>query len=214
MAYVAVTDLRDRAMADRDASVAGMPPALALAMRKNITDWERLISVAAAAGLLAYAARRSGGRSSMMAAGVGLLARGVSGYCPITHAMGKNRRTGDTRDVLSGSGGIRLEDSVTVSRSPEEVYTFWRDLANLPQFLRHIERITELDGIRSHWVMRGPAGMKLEWDAEIINEVPGELIGWRSLPGAYGVSGGSVNFRPLAGGTQVDVGMPYEPPGG
>jgi uncharacterized membrane protein len=79
----------------------------------------------------------------------------------------------------------------------------------------HIEAITPIDDRRSHWVMRGPAGARVEWDAEIHNEIRNELIGWRSLPGADVASAGSVRFRPLGErGTAVDVTMQYAPPAG
>ena len=76
--------------------------------------------------------------------------------------------------------------------------------------------VDELDARRSHWKAKGPAGRTVEWDAEIINEIPGELIGWRTLHGAEVVSAGSVTFKPAADGcgTDVRVRLQYNPPGG
>jgi uncharacterized membrane protein len=112
--------------------------------------------------------------------------------------------------------GIRVEKSITINREPAQIYEFWRNLENLPRFMDHLESVTAYDDKRSHWVATGPAGKSVEWDAEIINEVPNELIGWRSLEDSEVDNAGSVQFRRAAGGrgTEVRVTMRYDPPGG
>ena len=65
-----------------------------------------------------------------------------------------------------------------------DVYRFWRRLENLPQFMTHLDRVTEAPDGTSHWVAAGPAGLTVEWDAEIINEVENKVLAWRSLPGS------------------------------
>lgn len=117
---------------------------------------------------------------------------------------------------LSTSEGVHVEESVTINRSPDELYRYWRQLENLPRIMRHLESVTELDNCRSHWIAKGPAGARVEWDAEIINEDENAMIAWRSLPGADVSNAGSVHFRPALGGrgTEVKVILRYEPPGG
>jgi uncharacterized membrane protein len=121
-----------------------------------------------------------------------------------------------TRSALAGTRGIHLRESVRLERPVEDVFEYWRRLENLPRFMRHLEEVTETPNGRSHWVARGPAGIRVEWDAEIINEVPNRLIGWRSVPGSDLVSAGSVNFAKVRNGraTQVTVHMQYAPPAG
>jgi uncharacterized membrane protein len=82
--------------------------------------------------------------------------------------------------------------------------------------MKHLESIRVLDDRRSHWVAKGPAGRTAEWDAEIINEIENELIGWRSLEGAQVDNAGSVHFKssPNGRGTEVRVLLQYNPPGG
>jgi len=76
-----------------------------------------------------------------------------------------------------------------------DVYGFWRRLENLPRFMAHLDAVTEdADAGRSHWVAAGPAGLRVEWDAEIINEVENQTLGWRSLPGSDVVTAGSVQY--------------------
>ena len=82
--------------------------------------------------------------------------------------------------------------------------------------MTHLERVTDLGEGRSHWVAAGPADVRVEWDAEIINDVENQVIAWKSLPGADVVSAGSVNFDAVRGGrsTQVSVNLQYAPPAG
>jgi uncharacterized membrane protein len=95
------------------------------------------------------------------------------------------------------------------------VYSFWRQLSNLPRFMSHLARVDLLGGGRSHWVAAGPLGHQVEWDAEIINEVDGYLLAWQSLPGADVDSAGSVRFRDLPNeGTELTVRLQYQPPAG
>jgi uncharacterized membrane protein len=111
---------------------------------------------------------------------------------------------------------ISVRKAITVQRPAEEVYAFWRDFANLPRFMEHLERVDVLDEARSHWVAKGPAGRSVEWDAELVDDRPGEVISWRSLPGATVENEGSVHFSAAPGerGTEVLVDLRYSPPAG
>ncbi len=183
-------------------------------VEQNIGTWQRVGSVAGGLALL-YAGRRSAMRGLTRAAGVGLLMRGVSGYCPVTAATSRGLREDDTKRALSGSRGVHVRETVAVQRPRSEVYRFWRQLSNLPRFMRHLERVDVIGNTRSHWVAAGPLGRQVEWDAEIINEVEGELLGWRSLPGSEVVSAGSVRFEERPGNaTEISVHLQYEPPAG
>jgi uncharacterized membrane protein len=184
-------------------------------MQQNISDLERLASVVTGGTLIALSARRPRRHLPGLALGTGLVARGVTGVCPVTGARRRLRARDDTRKALGGARGIRVEASVTIARPVEEVFARFRRLESLPNFMRAIERV-DLNGERqSHWVMRAPAGLKVEWDAAIINDEPPTRLAWRSLPGADVASAGSVRFQPLPrGGTAVHVLLQYEPPFG
>lgn len=182
-------------------------------MEQNIGTWQRVGSVAGGLTLLYAGARRPRVAALTRAAGVGLVLRGLAGYCPVTAAATKARP--DTARQLSGSRGVHVRETVTVDRPRMEVYRFWRQLSNLPRFMTHLERVDELDARRSHWVATGPFGRRVEWDAEIINEIEGSLIAWQSLPDAEVASAGSVRFRDLpAGATEIVVRLQYQPPAG
>jgi uncharacterized membrane protein len=82
--------------------------------------------------------------------------------------------------------------------------------------MRHLLSVEQREGGRSHWVAEGPLNHKVEWDAEIINEIPDELLAWKSLPGSDVASAGSVQFKDAAdgSGTDVHVELQYNPPAG
>jgi uncharacterized membrane protein len=110
----------------------------------------------------------------------------------------------------------QVSKSVTINRPVREVYQFWRNLENRSRFMAHVESVTITGGGRSHWVVKGPAGVNVEWDAEIVEERPDELITWQSLPGSRITNGGSVRFgqAPADRGTEIRVQLDYEPPAG
>jgi uncharacterized membrane protein len=148
-----------------------------------------------------------------------LLERALSGRCAVNRMLGRNSALDDERSspVTSvGRGeGVRVEEGVVVNRPRSEVYRFWRNLENLPRFMDHLESVTMLDSDRSHWIAKGPAGTRVEWDAVIHNEIPNALLAWRSLEGSEVDNAGSVHFRPTeTGDTEVRVVLRYDPPAG
>jgi uncharacterized membrane protein len=111
---------------------------------------------------------------------------------------------------------MRGRTAITIRRPTEEVYGYFRDLARLPSFMWHLESVQVTGDRRSHWVAKAPAGRTVEWDAEIVEEVPNQVIAWRSLPGADVENSGSVRFSSAPGdqGTEVEAELEYAPPGG
>jgi uncharacterized membrane protein len=167
----------------------------------NVSEPERWVSAIAGTALAAYGLK-SRSVPSLIAAAIGgaLLWRGVTGNCFVYQALDVTTAgDGDQVSVPYGKG-IRVEKALTVNATPDMVYRFWRDFENLPRFMSHLKSVTVHDSKRSHWVARGPAGRDAEWDAEIINEIPGELIGWRSVEGSQVDNAGSVHFKPDAAG--------------
>lgn len=153
------------------------------------------------------------------AAAVGgtLVYRGATGHCDVYQALGINTANQSGRNVsVPYELGIRVDKSILINKSPAEVYRFWRNLENLPKFMKNLESVKEIDNKHSHWVAKGPAGASMEWKAEIINEKENELIGWRSLSGSQVANAGSVQFKPGPGeeGCIVQIELQYEPPGG
>jgi len=183
-------------------------------MRMNVGRWERIGSVAAGAALLYIANREARRGRTATATAAGLMFRGLSGYCPVNALVGRDSRYRESKAALSGPRGVHVLESILVDADPAKLYRFWRDLSNLPRFMGHLKRVEVIDSTHSHWVALAPAGMTVEWDAEIINDVENRLIGWKSVGNPDVVSAGSVRFRPVAGGTEITIHMQYDPPAG
>jgi uncharacterized membrane protein len=109
-----------------------------------------------------------------------------------------------------------VRKSIVIDRSPAELYAIWRDFKNLPNFMWHLNSIETIGERKSHWIAKGPAGTTVEWDAEMTEDRPGELIAWRSLQGSQMETSGRVTFAAAPGGrgTIVRVDLHYSPPGG
>ena len=186
----------------------------------NVGDAERTIS-AVAGGALAVAGLRMRSFPGLLVAalGGGLVYRGLTGHCHAYQSLGVNTSGGDSaaaRPEEYFERGIHVEQTMTVQRTPWDLYAFWRNFENLAHFLHHVESVKVIDEKRSHWAVRGPAGTTVEWDAEIINDEPNALIAWRSLANANVDNAGSVRFVPGADGrgTEVKVVIDDIPPGG
>ena len=185
----------------------------------NVSHPERWFSIVSGAALAAYGLTRRSLKGMLLAgAGGALVWRGASGHCTIYKSLGISTAEAPPDDHISVpyGKGIRVEKSVTVNQTPQELYRFWRNFETLPRFMSHLQSVQVIDAKRSHWKTKGPAGMCAEWDAEIINEVPNELIGWRSVDGSQVNNAGSVHFQPAVGGrgTEVKVILRYDPPAG
>ena len=183
--------------------------------KPNISATGRLASTVAGATLAIVGYQRSNKALGIL--GAGLIARGASGWCPVTAALDPHTENDieTTRQHLGGSRGVIVEDAITIHRPVSEVYSYWRNLENLPRFMEHLEEVRVTDRFHSHWVARGPLGMHVEWDAEIINDIPPTLLSWKSVGHSDVISAGSVRFKPVGeGATQVRVKLQYDPPAG
>jgi len=181
----------------------------------SLSQTNNLIAIGTGAALLTFSAfRRSPAGPWIAAAAVPFLYRGIVGHWPEPfHTRGPND---DTREALGGDHGVHVREAVRLELPIHQVYSFWRRFENLPRFMRYLDSVREDAADRSHWVAIGPGGIRVEWDAELINEVEDKLIAWRSLPGSDVTTAGSVNFDSVRGGreTQVTVNLQYAPPAG
>lgn len=142
------------------------------------------------------------------AAGGYLLYRGLTGHCPLYSSLGKYNTT---------PLNVNIRESFTVNAPRADVYSFWRRLNNLPLFMKHLKTVSVLDNKRSHWEVRLPVNVgKISWDAEIVEDQPGHMIGWQSAPGSIIYNAGKVEFRDTADGrgTILNVVISYTPPAG
>jgi uncharacterized membrane protein len=183
-------------------------------LQMNLSDRERIVSGVLGLGLAGAGLARDGfTRWALLLAGGALLQRSLSGHCRLYEKLELDRR--HTRAGVPGNRGKRVESSVEIRCPAETLYSFWRDLEQLPRVMRHVKSVERRGNKRSHWTVAGPVGQTVEWDAEIINEESGRFIVWQSLPGATVGNAGSVWFEPSGDGvTRVKVAFEFDPPAG
>ena len=110
---------------------------------------------------------------------------------------------------------VKIEDHIVVDRPRDELFRIWRDFEQLPSYADDLESVTALGDGRTHWVARAPGGQRIEWDSEMVNEIPGELIAWKTVGNPDVAHAGSIHFRDAGrGATEIRIVVDYEPPGG
>jgi uncharacterized membrane protein len=198
---------------------------------RNVGDIERVVSAVGGAAIAAAAVKRGGvGGVALALIGAELIRRAATGRCMLYEALGVSTagdgHAGSTRrpphDLASNAAtvdareSVKVEYAVTIADEPQRLYAYWRDFTNHPRFMKYLESVRLLDDQHSHWTWALPSGHRLEWDSEIVNDIPNQLIAWKTLGAADLANAGSVHFRtaPAGRGTEVRAVMDYEPIGG
>lgn len=180
--------------------------------KENIDKGERIISLLAGSWLLYNSLKKIGKHPFIglqgAAAGGLMLYRGATGICPVYKQMNK-----DTTDPQA----INITENIVVNAPKDKVYAFWRELSNLPKFMKHLKSVVELSDEVSLWTANTPGGLiDLNWNAGITREEVGEYLGWQSLEGSMIDNAGKIEFREtLSGtGTELHIEIDYFPPAG
>jgi len=180
--------------------------------KENIDQGERALSVVAGSYLLYKSLKNIIDHPFLALHGVAvgglLLYRGATGICPIYKQLGK-----DTSDPEA----INITETITVNAPRDKVYSFWRELSNLPKFMKHLKSVYEISGTESHWVANTPGNLiELVWNAEITREEEGSYIGWQSLEDSMIENAGKIEFRDTLNGTgtEIHLEIDYFPPAG
>lgn len=176
--------------------------------QSSMTDAERWASIIGGSAMVLLGLQQRSLRGALMAiTGGGLAYHGARSEKSLQNKVG---------EAVGIDKAIRVEKTVTINKSAEELYNYWHNFENLPTFMKHVESVKVLDIRKSHWVAKAPIGQKVEWDADIIDDRPNELIAWASIEGADVDNSGFVRFKPAPGGrgTEVKVVMEYNVPGG
>jgi uncharacterized membrane protein len=169
--------------------------------------WSRVVGDAMDLGLLALAF--TGKRARM--APIATASAAVLGVAALdVWAAQRSRRS------RQAPAPVRVTGAITVGRSVEDVYRFWRVLPNLARFMGQVEAVDQSDDRRSHWRLKGRGGRLVEWDAELTEDRPNECIGWKTVANAPLFHQGEVRFAPAPGGqgTQITWTAEYRVPGG
>lgn len=142
---------------------------------------------------------------------IGMLAR-MGGL-----ALGMRALSNMDMRTMIGQGdteALRIRKSININAPVEDVYNLWSKFENFPQFMSNIEEIHDLGDGRSHWIVKGPAGSKVEFDAVMVENRPNEFVAWETTPDSQVKHRGQVRFKESEKGTQVNVNMAYKPPAG
>ena len=186
----------------------------------NVGRGERLVSVLGGSVLALYGLKRHDALGlAAAAAGTFLIERGVSGHSRVYDRMNLSTGGGTLHAGAAGvdpEAAISVRRAVTVMRSRSECYAVWRDFTRLPTFMDYLESVEVVDGTRSRWRAKAPAGRTVEWEAEIVSDVPDVAIAWKSVEPSDVPNRGRVEFRdaPADRGTEVHVQLDWDPPGG
>ena len=182
-------------------------PNLIPSLETNISNLERMLMVAAGT-FLVY--RAISGKEKNITQGIlggTMLARGITGYCPMYDAVEKGG--------FLKSKNVNIRTSITINKPVDEVYDFWRNLENLPQFMSHLESVREIDNINSEWTAKGPGGIgSISWKAQILMDEKGKLLSWHSLPGSTVDNAGKIYFKSVGSATELDITISYHAPFG
>jgi uncharacterized membrane protein len=168
---------------------------------------ERWTSLVGGSALVLMGIRQRSLPGALMAVvGGGLIYQGATQRSTVQQA----------KKALGTKQNIKVEKTVTINKSAEELYRYWRNFENLPTFMKHIKSVNVIDERHSHWVADAPLDKTIEWNAQITDDQPNQLIAWESVEGADVGNSGSVRFQSIPGkrGTAVKLLMELNPPGG
>jgi uncharacterized membrane protein len=188
--------------------------------RKGVWAWTRVVGDAMDLTSLGMAiAHRGERRRRRRLVGVTGAVVGITVLDLLTAVQATRAHRRSSVPVVRGArkgGSMELTATTTIRKPALEVYAFWRDLENLPTFMAHLEQVRATGDRTSHWSAGAPFGTNVEWDAEIVDETPGEKIAWRSIGNADVPNAGTVRFVPAPDGvsTEVHVVLVYDIPGG
>lgn len=175
-------------------------------VKGNVSVFERFLTAAAGTYLLYSGVSAKHKSTAKMAAGGALLARAISGYCPVYDVAGKHLK-------FEGSN-VNIHTSLIIARPVEQVYNFWRRLENLPRFMNHLKSVKEIDNVTSEWTAKGPVGIgSISWKAQILMDEKSKVLSWHSMPGSTIDNAGKVSFRKLDDNTtEIEVVISYHAP--
>lgn len=179
----------------------------------NIHTVERRISAILGGTLLLQSLTRRSPALGEKALAAALLYRGISGHSFLYQGLGistANEQHGQADNTPE------VERSITIEKSADELYRFWRAPQNLSQIMGDLGEVTEMGNGLTHWVVQGPWNRRIEWDTQFVEERPGELLRWKSVDGSPYPNEGSVQFRsaPRDWGTEVTLHFRFDAPGG
>jgi uncharacterized membrane protein len=173
-------------------------------MQDNWTPAVRAIATLGGGTLGLYGLSRHTPLGTALAVvGLGFLARGVTNM-PLKSLVG----------IRTDQPMIHLDKTIEINAPAEAIFDMWTKYENFPHFMSHVQEVQDLGEGRSHWVVKGPAGARIEWNARLTEWNRPDVVAWESEPGAAVQHAGRVRFEPTNGRTRISLRMTYSPPAG
>jgi uncharacterized membrane protein len=208
----------DRPMLFRALGLREIASGVGILTQRQPTNWlwSRVAGDAIDLTLLGMAVRRSGADERSKVALACAAVAGVAVLDILSSVQQTQIYSAPTSALQNTRNTVHVQKSITVNKSADECYRFWREFDNFPRFMKHLEEVRVLEGNRSHWKAKAPLGASVEWDAEVTIDQPGRLLAWRSVADADVDNAGTVSFERAPGdrGTVVHVDLQYSPPAG
>ncbi|HYP46510.1 MAG TPA: SRPBCC family protein [Propionibacteriaceae bacterium] len=105
----------------------------------------------------------------------------------------------------------QVQKTILVNVPVSTAYNQWTQFEEFPHFMGGVKQVTHLSDDRLQWVAE-IAGVKRQWEARILEQVPDRKVAWAATEGA--TNAGSVTFEDLGGSqTSVSLFLEYEPEG-
>lgn len=173
-------------------------------MRDNWAPAVRATAILGGGLLGAYGlTRRRPGGIALAAAGLGFLVRGMT-----------NQSVRQLTGIGADQHKVKLQKTIEIAASPEAVFDAWATYENFPLFMSHVLQVRDLADLRSHWVVQGPMGARIEWNACLTECIRPSVIAWKTEPGSVVEHAGVVRFEQTENGTRATIRLSYNPPAG
>jgi uncharacterized membrane protein len=183
----------------------------------NVHDAERVASIIAGTWLVARSLQPARlHRAPGALAGAAFLVRGLTGHCHTYAALGVSTAPNGAPAEPQTPAVLELTQSITVGRTPEELYRLWLAPGTLAQAFAHFSEIESAGDGTSRWRVQGPLRQRLEYSTRVVEQREPELVRWESEPGSGPGLKGAVSFKraPADWGTEVSLHMSLQPPAG
>jgi uncharacterized membrane protein len=189
-----------------------LPPATG-SSNINVGPVERIASILVGTAAAVYGARQitKPAGIGLALAGAQLIYRGATGYCMVNRAIGRNSNT-----TIRKTSPMEIQHTLIVNKPKSEVYAFWRNLENLPLFMKHLQNVEEQDSVNSTWKAHVPGHVgTITWKAVVTEDIPNQLLIWSSKPGSTIDTAGEVRFSDRSDdSTELRIRMTYRLPAG
>lgn len=93
--------------------------------------------------------------------------------------QGGPTRTVEMPDIFGGADKKTRPASVTILADQGTIFSLVRDFSRWPNFMKHVTRVEQTSPTNYRWTA-GEPGKTTQWETEVLEEIPGQMIAWRT----------------------------------